>query len=76
MPLYDFACQQCHTHFEARLAFSDEKIAACPACGSNRTDKLLSNISYHSSGATVARRETETREAPSCACGSGGCCSA
>ncbi|MBV8429746.1 MAG: zinc ribbon domain-containing protein [Solirubrobacterales bacterium] len=40
MPLYDFRCRACGAGFEARTPA--EGRAACPECGSENTERLLS----------------------------------
>ncbi len=33
MPLYEYACQQCHRHIEKIQKFSDALLTVCPHCG-------------------------------------------
>ena len=33
MPLYTFACRDCHHSFDLRLGFDAESEASCPECG-------------------------------------------
>ena len=33
MPLYTFACRDCHHSFDRRLGFDAESEASCPECG-------------------------------------------
>jgi putative FmdB family regulatory protein len=40
MPIYEYACQDCHQHFEA-LVRSDT-VPSCPKCQSTQLEKLLS----------------------------------
>jgi putative FmdB family regulatory protein len=40
MPLYDFRCHRCNKTFELLIRGSD--IPACPACGNQELEKLLS----------------------------------
>lgn len=39
MPLYDYVCTECETSFEALVKHQEE--AACPACSSMKTERLL-----------------------------------
>lgn len=41
MPRFDFRCSTCQTVFEAAISFGSKKTPACPACGSKKTEKLL-----------------------------------
>jgi putative FmdB family regulatory protein len=41
MPLYDYRCQQCQSVSEL-LIMSSSTTAACPQCGSEAMEKLLS----------------------------------
>jgi putative FmdB family regulatory protein len=43
MPLYEYICDTCHTHFEVRKSFSDDSIPACPHCnGTGKVRKVFS----------------------------------
>lgn len=44
MPLYEFECEECGCRFE-ELAPGDTRSLACPECGSERTLRLLSQVS-------------------------------
>jgi putative FmdB family regulatory protein len=52
MPTFDFQCQKCETIFEFSRAFGSKTIPACPACGSKRTQKLMTppTIQFKGSG--------------------------
>jgi putative FmdB family regulatory protein len=43
MPIFEFRCKKCKNIFE-ELIFSsaDQKKIACPKCGSQRSEKLMS----------------------------------
>lgn len=41
MPTFDFRCSACQTLFEATLTFGSKKKPLCPACGSKKTEKLM-----------------------------------
>jgi len=51
MPIYEFKCRKCGSVFES-LCFrsSGEDKGACPSCGEQESDKLLSTFSSVSSG--------------------------
>lgn len=43
MPLYEYLCETCHTHFEVRRHFSDIGVPACPHCnGTGKVRKVFS----------------------------------
>lgn len=49
MPLYDFFCPQCQTHYE-ELIMGDHT-PACPACGHAESERRISAPSPQKSGA-------------------------
>jgi putative FmdB family regulatory protein len=44
MPIYEFECDACGERFEELVA-PDVAALACPACGSERTRRLMSGVS-------------------------------
>ena len=52
MPIYEYACNDCHTSFEA-LVRSDT-VPECPQCHSTALEKLLSVFSTTASAAAPA----------------------
>jgi len=42
MPRFDFHCTACDQVFEETIPFGSKKLPPCPACGSTKTEKLLS----------------------------------
>jgi putative FmdB family regulatory protein len=44
VPIYEFECEECGARFEELVA-ADAPPPACPACGSEQTRRLLSNVS-------------------------------
>lgn len=64
MPVYEFECEQCGDRFE-ELAPSDTQSLVCPACGSARTQRLLSLVSRpgrQPRGPGVRSGESQRRE--------------
>jgi putative FmdB family regulatory protein len=43
MPIYEFECESCGARFEELVAADAAMV--CPACGSERTRRLLSTVS-------------------------------
>jgi putative FmdB family regulatory protein len=60
MPIYEFVCMQCESHFEELVRMGES--AACPDCQSENVRKQLSVFAAHGPA-----------EQPSFG-GSGGCC--
>lgn len=63
MPIYEFECEGCGERFEELVGA--EATAACPACGSERTRRLLSAVSppgRQPRGAAVRSDESRRRE--------------
>ena len=64
MPIYEFECEQCGERFEELVA-ADVVTLACPACGSERTRRLISAVSppgRQPRGAAVRSGESRRRE--------------
>jgi len=63
MPIYEFECEECGARFEELVASG--RGAACSACGSERTRRLLSTVSppgRQRRGAGVRWDESRRRE--------------
>lgn len=50
MPTFDFECKKCRTLFEHSRPFGSKENPKCPACGSKRTEKLLTPPAIHFKG--------------------------
>ena len=44
MPIFEFICQKCGKEFE-RLVFRSDEAVACPECGEESVNKLMSACS-------------------------------
>ena len=61
MPLYEYACLDCSTQFDALRSFKDADASiACPDCEGQETSRMLSLFFAHSDGRTI------TQGAPAC----------
>ena len=60
MPLYDYKCKSCGNVFET-LVLPQFKSPACPKCGKNKLEQLISTFDINSA---KARKNREAREAP------------
>jgi putative FmdB family regulatory protein len=65
MPIYEYACMECETHFE-ELVRSKEQAVACPSCGGGNVLKQFSTF------ATIGTSSKPSFSGPSG--GGGGCC--
>jgi putative FmdB family regulatory protein len=71
MPIYDFRCQECGELSEALLSISsDSRTLACPSCGSQNLERLISAPSLMKEKAnppgTTCCGRTERCETPPC----------
>jgi putative FmdB family regulatory protein len=62
MPIYEFVCMKCESHFEELLGVHAPD-PACPDCGGDRVARQLSVFAAHG-----------TAEQPSFGGSGGGCC--
>ncbi|MBA3347905.1 MAG: zinc ribbon domain-containing protein [Actinobacteria bacterium] len=62
MPMYEYACMECESHFE-ELVRSAEQAVACPDCGAGNVLKQISTFAV-----------TGAQSSPSFGGGGGGCC--
>ncbi|MGN6815688.1 MAG: FmdB family zinc ribbon protein [Solirubrobacterales bacterium] len=63
MPIYEFECEECGGRFEELITAGQP--VACPQCGSERTRRLLSQVSppgRQPRGAKVRSDESRRRE--------------
>jgi len=44
MPIYEYRCEGCQERFEEFLSLSTKPPPPCPACGSEKVERLLSKI--------------------------------
>ncbi|MBM82002.1 MAG: FmdB family transcriptional regulator [Planctomycetaceae bacterium] len=71
MPIFEYQCQSCESEFEL-LIRSRESQPACPDCGSDELDKLISAPSAHvSTGGLPIASSCPPSDAPPCG---PGCC--
>ncbi len=80
MPIYEYACEACGHGLEAMQKMSDEPLKKCPACGEERLKKLISAGGFRLKGSgwyetdfKGGKAKSESKEAPSPACGTGAC---
>ena len=67
MPVYEYECSQCKSHFERKQRFDAETVAICPSCqGKARRVIHSTPVIFKGSGfyITDSRRGGETEGAP------------
>ena len=57
MPIYEYACMECESHFEELVRSSDQAVT-CPECGAAKVLKQFSTFAVH--GASEGRRRLVT----------------
>ena len=70
MPIYEYACMECESHFEELVRSADQAVA-CPACGAGNVLKQLSTFAVV--GASSQPSFGETAAGGGCCGGSCGC---
>jgi putative FmdB family regulatory protein len=63
MPLYEYVCMSCESHFEELVR--DDRDPPCPECGSEKAKRQFSVFSAHSTG---------TQPSSGASASGGGCC--
>jgi putative FmdB family regulatory protein len=71
MPIYEYRCKSCEETFE-QLMLSSRAKPACPHCGSNQAEKLLSTFAAHHGA--PAGRACEAGPCPTASACQSGCC--
>ncbi len=50
MPIFEYECQSCQEQFQTLvIKTEDEKNLACPNCGGQNLNRLISRVTYHQS---------------------------
>ena len=62
MPMYEYACMECETHFE-ELVRNEEQVVSCPDCSATKVVKQFSTFAF-----------AGTASQPRFGGGGGGCC--
>lgn len=65
MPIYEYVCDECDTHFE-KIVINKQQEIACPKCASKRATIQLSVFAAATNGASSS--------GPSSSSGGGSCC--
>jgi putative FmdB family regulatory protein len=61
MPIYEYKCDKCETHFEKLVRrAADENQLSCPSCGERHLTQQYSTFSARANGVS------QQAEAPSC----------
>jgi putative FmdB family regulatory protein len=67
VPIYEYACMECESHFEELVRSSDQAVT-CPECGAAKVLKQLSTF------AVVGVQAKSSFAGPSSSAGAGGGC--
>lgn len=49
MPLFEYKCKHCETHFDELVTHADDPVI-CPLCKSDKTEKLMSVFAASTGG--------------------------
>ncbi|HWB23302.1 MAG TPA: zinc ribbon domain-containing protein [Gaiellaceae bacterium] len=69
MPIYEYVCMSCESHFEELVRMDDES-PSCPDCGTTKVTKQFSAFAAHSSGSSTVPQPGFRGVSG----GGGGCC--
>jgi putative FmdB family regulatory protein len=69
VPIYEYACMECESHFEELVRNADQAVS-CPECGAGNVLKQLSTFAVH--GASTGATANVPRASGGGCCG-GGC---
>jgi putative FmdB family regulatory protein len=72
VPIYEYACMECESHFE-ELVRSHEQAVACPECGGAKVLKQLSTFAVHGAAAKAGFGGSSASSGGGCCGGSCGC---
>ena len=72
MPIYEFVCMECESHFEELLGVRDAD-PACPDCGAGRVARQLSVFAAHGGTAEQPSFGGPVSSGGGCCGGSCGC---
>jgi putative FmdB family regulatory protein len=68
MPIYEYVCDDCHTHFE-KIVFNKTQEITCPSCAGSKNSIQLSVFSSANGSRDSASAKSSTSFS-----GGGGCC--
>lgn len=72
MPIYEYRCKQCNSHFEKRQSVSDEPLKTCEKCGGELEKQWsLSGFQFKGEGWYVTDYSGKKADAQKPAAGSG-----
>jgi len=63
MPIYEYQCNDCGHQFEAMRKISAGPPDACPACGENALQKLVSKVAFRLKGTGWYETDFKTKPA-------------
>jgi putative FmdB family regulatory protein len=72
MPIYEYACMECESHFD-ELVRSPDQAVTCPECGAAKVLKQLSTFAVHGTTPKASVAASAPRSGGGCCGGSCGC---
>jgi len=72
VPIYEYACMECESHFE-ELVRSSEQAVVCPECGAAKVLKQFSTFAVHGAAKVGVAPSTPGASSGGCCGGSCGC---
>jgi putative FmdB family regulatory protein len=72
VPIYEYACMECESHFEELVRTSDQAVT-CPECGAAKVLKQLSSFAVHGAAAKPSFAGPSGGGGGGCCGGSCGC---
>ncbi|NMA43698.1 MAG: zinc ribbon domain-containing protein [Oligosphaeraceae bacterium] len=73
MPIYEYKCSSCDHQFSHLHKRLGEPAPACPSCGGNKIEKLLSTFSAKVSSGSSQRCSVSNSCPASASCAGGSC---
>ena len=68
MPIYEYVCMECESHFEELVRTADQQVS-CPDCCAEKVVKQFSVFAAHGTAATAASTAEAWLCGGSCGCG-------
>jgi putative FmdB family regulatory protein len=72
VPIYEYACMECETHFEELVRTSGQAVS-CPECGAANVLKQLSTFAVHGAGVGASASAGPAVSRGGCCGGGCGC---
>ena len=57
MPIFEYVCDDCGSHFEKLVRRSEQDGVECPSCGERHLTQKLSTFAAHANGTSSSKGE-------------------